>query len=111
MEKTADDADPAFSAELAALVRSGTASDEEVCAFVRRKFFGKRRREVGAPRALNKSGRPEARRIPPAKTASRRATPAKSALSQKLMSRTEPASIAASGAAPQPAARRPSSKP
>ena len=50
-DKGSDDADSTFSAELAALVKSGTANDEEVCAFVRRKFFGKKPdRDKGAPR-------------------------------------------------------------
>ena len=50
-DKGPDDADSTFSAEFAALVKSGTANDEEVCAFVRRKFFGKKPdRDKGAPR-------------------------------------------------------------
>ena len=50
-DKGSDDADSIFSAELAALVKSGTANDEEVCAFARRKFFVKKLdRGKGAPR-------------------------------------------------------------
>ena len=41
-DKGSDDAESAFSAELAALVKSGIANDEEVCAFVRRRFFWKK---------------------------------------------------------------------
>ena len=37
-DKRSDNVDSAFSAELDALVKNGTANDEEVCAFVRRKF-------------------------------------------------------------------------
>ena len=41
-DKDSDDGESTFSAELAALVKSGTANDEEVCAFVRRRFFNKK---------------------------------------------------------------------
>ena len=41
-DKGSDDAESIFSAELAGLVKSGAANDEEVCAFVRRRFPGKK---------------------------------------------------------------------
>ena len=53
-DKGSDDAESTFSAELAALVKSGAANDEEVCAFVRRRFLckkpeGGKRPERGVP--------------------------------------------------------------
>ena len=50
-DKRSDDVDSAFSAELDALVKNGTANDEEVCAFVRRKLsVRKPERGRSAPR-------------------------------------------------------------
>ena len=48
-DKGSDDAESTFSAELAALVKSGAANDGEVCAFVRRRFFGKKPDEGKRP--------------------------------------------------------------
>ena len=49
VEQASEDAESAFNAELAALIKSGTAKDEELCAFVRRRFADKKGRNAQRP--------------------------------------------------------------